>query len=517
MEGIFANLAIGFIEVFKLQAVTVAGVSMTLPFNIIMCLIGCLLGTLIGVLPGIGPVATIAMLLPVTFNLSPIAALIMLAGIYYGAQYGGSTTAILVNIPGESSSVVTCLDGYQMARQGRAGPALATAAIGSFFAGCVSTLVVAMFAPPLAEVALKFGPAEYFSLMVLGLVAAVVLAHGSLIKAIAMVILGLLLGLVGTDVNSGVLRFAFGISELADGIGFVTVAMGMFGICEIIANLEQKEHREIFTSSVGKLMPSKEDWKRMWKPILRGTALGSALGILPGGGALLASFGAYTLEKKVSKYSHQFGKGAIEGVAAPESANNAGAQTSFIPLLTLGIPSNAVMALMIGAMMIQGIAPGPQVMTERPQLFWGMIASMWVGNLMLVILNLPLIGMWIKLLTVPYRILYPSILVFMCIGVYSLSNNPFDCFLMACFGVLGYVCIKLECEPAPLILGFILGPLMEENLRRAMLLSRGDPFVFVSPSKPISLGFLIASAALLAIIAAPALRKKREEVFVEET
>ena len=517
MDGIWHNLGIGFIEVFKLQPVTMWGMTLQhVPFNIIMCLVGVFLGTLIGVLPGIGPVATIAMLLPVTFSLSPIAALIMLAGIYYGAQYGGSTTAILVNIPGESSSVVTCLDGYQMARQGRAGPALATAALGSFFAGCVSTLVVAMFAPPLAEVALKFGPAEYFSLMVLGLVSAVVLAHGSLVKAIAMVILGLLLGLVGTDVNSGVLRFAFGISELADGIGFVTVAMGMFGICEIIANLEQKEHREVFTKSVGRLMPTKEDFRRMIAPILRGTALGSALGILPGGGALLASFGAYTLEKKISKYSHEFGKGAIEGVAAPESANNAGAQTSFIPLLTLGIPSNAVMALMIGAMMIQGIAPGPQVMTERPQLFWGMIASMWVGNLMLVILNLPLIGIWIKLLTVPYRILYPSILLFMAIGVFSISNQPFDCFLMACFGLLGYVCAKLGCEPAPLILGFILGPLMEENLRRAMLLSRGDPWVFISPSKPISMGFLIAAIALLVIIAAPALRKKREEAFAAE-
>jgi TctA family transporter len=459
-------------------------------------------------------VATIAMLLPVTFNLNPIAALIMLAGIYYGAQYGGSTTAILVNLPGESSSVVTCLDGYQMARRGRAGPALATAAIGSFFAGCVATLIVAMFAPPLAEVALKFGPSEYFSLMVLGLVAAVVLAHGSLLKAICMVLLGLLLGLVGTDVNSGVLRFAFGVSELADGIGFVSVAMGMFGLAEIIANLEQKEHREVFTSKVGKLMPSKEDWKRIIGPILRGTFLGSALGILPGGGALLASFGAYTLEKKVSKNSAEFGKGAIEGVAAPEAANNAGAQTSFIPLLTLGIPSNAVMALMIGAMMIQGIAPGPQVMTERPQLFWGMIASMWVGNLMLVVLNLPLIGMWIKLLTVPYRILYPSILVFMSIGVYSLSNNPFDGLLMAVFGLLGYICVKLECEPAPMILGFILGPLMEENLRRAMLLSRGDALVFFQ--KPISASFLIVSIILLAIIALPNLRKKREEVFVAE-
>lgn len=501
MENVFSNLWLGFGVAFQW-------------FNLLMCLIGVILGTLIGVLPGIGPVATIAMLLPITFNLSPVAALIMLAGIYYGAQYGGSTSAILVNLPGESSSVVTCLDGYQMARKGRAGPALATAAIGSFFAGCISTLVVALFAPPLAEVALKFGPAEYFSLMVLGLVAAVVLAHGSVVKAVAMVVLGLLLGLVGTDVNSGVLRFAFGISELADGIGFVTVAMGMFGIAEIVMNLEMKEHREVFTNKVGALMPSKEDFKRMIAPILRGTVLGSALGILPGGGALLASFGAYTLEKKVSKYGHEFGKGAIEGVAAPEAANNAGAQTSFIPLLTLGIPSNAVMALMIGAMMIQGIAPGPQVMNEKPQLFWGMIASMWIGNLMLVILNLPMIGLWIKLLTVPYRILFPSILVFMAVGVFSLSNNPFDVFLMALFGILGWVCVKLECEPAPMILGFILGPLMEENLRRAMLLSRGDPIVFFT--KPISATFLIISIILLAIIALPAIRKKREEAFQEE-
>jgi TctA family transporter len=485
------------------------------PINLLYCLIGVMLGTLIGVLPGVGPVATIAMLLPITFNLNPVAALIMLAGIYYGAQYGGSTTAILVNLPGESSSVVTCLDGYQMARQGRAGPALATAAIGSFFAGCVATLLIAVAAPPLAELALKFGPAEYFSLMVLGLVAATVLAHGSLIKAIGMVVLGLLLGLIGTDVNSGVLRFTFGIPELSDGIGFVVVAMGMFGTAEIIANLEQGEHREVFTGKVKNLFPTKDDFKRIWAPILRGTALGSFLGILPGGGALLASFGAYTLEKKISSHPEQFGKGAIEGVAAPEAANNAGAQTSFIPMLTLGIPGNAVMALMIGALMIQGIAPGPQVMNEKPQLFWGLVASMWVGNFFLVVLNLPLIGMWIKLLTVPYRYLYPSILVFMAIGVFSLSNNPFDVLIMAVFGILGYFCVKLECEPAPMILGFILGPLMEENLRRAMLLSRGDPFVFVSPSKPISLGFLVASAALLIIVALPAIRKKREEAFVE--
>ena len=499
----FHNLVLGFTVAIS-------------PFNLLYCLIGVLLGTLIGVLPGIGPVATIAMLLPITFNLSPVAALIMLAGIYYGAQYGGSTTAILVNIPGEASSVVTCLDGYQMARQGRAGPALAIAAIGSFFAGCASTLIVAVAAPPLAEVALKFGPSEYFSLMVFGLIAATVLAHGSLIKAIAMVVWGLLFGLVGTDVNSGVLRYTFDIPELSDGIGFVIVAMGMFGTAEIIANLEMKDKREIFATKITHLYPTKQDIKEAWAAVLRGTALGSALGILPGGGALLASFGAYSLEKKVSKHPEKFGKGAIQGVAGPESANNAGAQTSFIPMLTLGIPSNAVMALMIGALMIQGIAPGPQVMSEKPDLFWGLIASMWIGNLMLVVLNLPMIGMWVKLLTVPYRFLYPSILVFMAIGVFSLSNNAFDVLTMAVFGVVGYICAKLECEPAPMILGFILGPLMEENLRRAMLLSRGDPFVFISPSKPISLGFLVASAILLVMVALPAIRQKREEVFVED-
>jgi putative tricarboxylic transport membrane protein len=497
---LITNLGIGF------------GVALTFQ-NLWFCLVGVLLGTLIGVLPGIGPVATIAMLLPVTFTLNPTSALIMLAGIYYGAQYGGSTTSILINLPGESSSVVTCLDGYQMARQGRAGAALGIAAIGSFFAGCVSTVIIALFAPPLAEVALKFGPAEYFSLMVLGLIAATVLAHGSLIKAIAMVILGLLLGLVGTDVNSGVARFSFGVSELSDGIGFVSVAMGVFGFAEIINNLEQKGEREVFVKKVKGLLPTFKDLKDSAPSILRGTALGSFLGILPGGGALLASFAAYTLEKKVSKNSANFGKGAIQGVAAPESANNAGAQTSFIPLLTLGIPSNPVMALMIGAMMIQGIAPGPQVMTERPQLFWGMIASMWVGNLMLVVLNLPLIGMWIKLLTVPYRILYPAILLFCCIGVYSLSNSPFDVMQTAVFGVVGYIWVKLECEPAPLILGFILGPLMEENLRRAMLLSRGDATVFFQ--RPISLTMLLIAAFLLLIVVAPAVRKKREEAFVE--
>jgi putative tricarboxylic transport membrane protein len=500
MEALLANLGLGFSVALS-------------PINFLYCFMGVVLGTLIGVLPGIGPVATIAMLLPVTFTLPPISALIMLAGIYYGAQYGGSTTAILVNLPGESASAVTTIDGYQMARQGRAGAALGIAAIGSFFAGCVATIVIALFAPPLAEVALKFGPAEYFSLMVLGLVAATVLAHGSLIKAIAMTILGLLLGIVGTDVNSGVARFNFGVSELSDGIGFVAVAMGMFGFAEIIANLDQKANRDVFVAKVTNLLPTLNDLKVCTPSILRGTILGSALGILPGGGALLAAFAAYALEKKSVKDNSQFGKGDIRGVAAPEAANNAGAQTSFIPLLTLGIPSNPVMALMIGAMMIQGIAPGPQVMTERKELFWGMIASMWVGNLMLVVLNLPLIGMWVKLLSVQYRILYPAILLFCCIGVFSLNNSNFDILMTVAFGVFGYICVKLECEPAPLILGFILGPMMEENLRRAMLLSRGDPVVFFT--RPISAVLLGVAIILLLMMLAPAFKKTREEAFVE--
>ena len=488
------------------------GVALTLQ-NILYCFIGVLLGTLIGVLPGIGPVATIAMLLPATFTLPPVSALIMLAGIYYGAQYGGSTTAILVNIPGESSSVVTCLDGYAMARQGRAGPALAIAALGSFFAGTVSTLMLAMFAPPLAEIAFQFGPAEYFSLMVLGLIAAIVLARGSLIKAIAMIILGLLLGSVGADTNTGLFRFTFGLPQLADGIGFVVVAMGLFGFSEIIANLERRADREVVMAQIKSLMPTREDFAASWKAVLRGTGIGALLGILPGGGAVLGSFAAYTLEKKIAKDPSRFGNGAIEGVAAPESANNAGAQTSFIPLLTLGIPSNAVMALMVGAMTIHGITPGPQVMTERPELFWGMIASMWIGNLMLVILNLPLIGIWVRLLSVPYRILYPAILLFCCIGVYSLNNSAVDVGLALFFGLLGYLFIKLDCEPAPLLLGFVLGPMMEDNLRRAMLLSRGNPAVFFT--RPLSLALLLVALALLIVVVLPAVRKKRDEAFQE--
>jgi len=466
------------------------------------------------VLPGLGPTATIAMLLPSTFTLPPVSALIMLSNIYYGSQYGGSTTSILVNVPGEAASVVTALDGYQMARQGRAGVALATAAIGSFFAGTVATLLLALFAPPLAELALKFGPADYFSLMILGLLASVILAHGSLLHAIGMVLLGLLLGLVGSDVTSGTQRFTFGIPELNDGIGFVVVAMGMFGLAEIIRNLEHEEHRTTMVKKITSLMPSKEDWKRMIAPILRGTALGSALGILPGSGSILGAFAAYSIEKKVSKNSAEFGKGAIEGVAAPESANNAGAQTSFIPMLTLGIPSNPVMALMCGAMIIQGIQPGPMVMTEQPALFWGIIVSMWIGNFFLIVLNLPLIGIWVRLVSVPYHFLFPAILVFCGIGVFSLNNSEFSIYMMAVFGILGYVFTKLDCEPAPMLLAFILGPLMEEYLRRAMLISRGDLTVFVT--RPISATLLGIGVAAIVLASLPAFTKKREEAFRED-
>ena len=498
---IFTNLGLGLETAFTLT-------------NLFYCLVGVFVGTAVGVLPGLGPIATIAMLLPATFGLPPVSALIMLSGIYYGAQYGGSTTAILVNLPGESSSVVTALDGYKMARNGQAGKALATAAIGSFFAGTVATILLALFAPPLADLALKFGPAEYFSLMVLGLVASVVLASGSLLNAIGMVILGLLLGLIGTDVNSGAQRYTFDKPELADGINFVIVAMGMFGIGEIIRNLEHGEDRNVLMKKVEGLMLSKDDFKRILAPVLRGTFLGSALGILPGGGAMLASFSAYSIEKKVSPNAKNFGKGAIEGVAAPEAANNAGAQTSFIPMLTLGIPSNPVMALMIGAMIIQGIQPGPAVMTEQPALFWGLIVSMWFGNLFLVVLNLPMIGLWVKMILVPYHRLYPAILMFCAIGVFSLNNNDFDIWLMALFGLFGYICAKLGAEPAPMLLGYIIGPMMEEYLRRALLLSHSDPMVFLR--SPISATMLAMAAIALIIVMLPALRKKREEAFQEE-
>jgi putative tricarboxylic transport membrane protein len=485
------------------------------PVNLLYAFVGVLVGTLIGVLPGIGPVATIAMLLPVTYALQPVSALIMLAGIYYGAQYGGSTTAILLNMPGETSSAVTCLDGYQMARKGQAGTALAVAGLGSFFAGTVATVMIATVATPLSEFALKFGPAEYFSLMTLGLIGAVVLAHGSLLHAVSMIVLGLVLGLVGTDVNSGLARYSFGIPELSDGLGVASVAMGLFGFAEIIINLQSEAKREVMTGKVGTLWLSMAQFKKVWPAVLRGTGIGSVLGLLPGGGAMLASFASYAVEKKISDDPAEFGKGAIQGVAGPESANNAGAQSSFIPLLTLGIPENAVMALMVGAMTIHNIQPGPQVMTSNPSLFWGLIASMWIGNLMLVVLNLPLIGMWIQLLKVPYRLLYPAILVFCSIGVYTISNTSFDVTQTAVFGFLGFLFVSLRCEPAPLILGFVLGPMMEENLRRALLLARGDFSVFVT--RPISLVLLLMAVALLLLIALPNLKKKREEVFVEET
>jgi TctA family transporter len=502
METLFGNLAMGFGIAFS-------------PINVFYAFVGSLVGTLIGVLPGIGPVATIAMLLPLTYGLPTVTALIMLAGIYYGASYGGSTTAILVNLPGEMSSVITVLDGHKMARQGRAGAALCIAALGSFFAGCVATLVIAAFAPVLADAALKFDAAEYFSLMTLGLVSAIVLAHGSILKAILMTFLGLLFGMIGTDVNTGTSRFSFGVPELVDGIGFVAMTMGLFAFAEIATNLEQTgSERKLNAEQVSRIWISWQEFKQSFPAILRGTALGSLLGILPGGGATLSSFASYTVEKKLAKDPSRFGNGAIEGVAGPEAANNAGAQTSFIPMLTLGIPSNAVMALMAGALIIHDIQPGPQIMTQTPDLFWGLIASMWIGNGALVILNLPLIGIWIRLLKVPYRLLYPMIILCCTIGAFSSNNNMFDVWVAIVFGFFGYIFAKLECEPAPLLLGYILGPLLEENMRRALVLSRGDYTVFVT--RPISLTMLLIAVALLVVVIVPAVSKKREVVFQEE-
>jgi len=479
------------------------------PANLAYCFVGVTLGTLVGVLPGVGPLVTIAMLLPITFNLPAVSALIMLAGIYYGAQYGGSTTSILVNLPGETASAVTCIDGYQMARQGRAGPALAIAAIASLFAGCVGVLLIALLGPLLGELALKFGAAEYTSLMLMALVASAVMTQGDAVKGLAMVVLGLLLGIVGTDVNSGMSRYAFGVPELSDGIGFTVIAVGLFAVAEIVVNLERTQDPQIYTRKITNLMPTGKDLRDSSWPVVRGTAVGAIFGVLPGTGPALSSFATYILEKKIARDPSRFGKGAIEGVAAPEAANNAAAQTNFIPMLTLGIPATATMALMLGAMTIQGIEPGPQVMASKPDLFWGLIASMWIGNLMLVILNLPLVGLWVRLLRVPYRWLFPSIIMFCCIGNYSVSNNPADVYLCAVIGVLGYVLAKLDCEPAPLLLGYVLGPLLEENLRRALLLSRGDPTVFFT--RPISLAFMIATLLVLAVMIAPAVRGKKAD------
>jgi TctA family transporter len=498
---LIANLALGFDTALT-------------PVNVLYCFLGVLLGTLVGVLPGIGPTATIAMLLPITFTFSPVTALIMLSGIYYGAQYGGSTTAILINLPGESSSAVTAIDGYQMARRGRAGPALATAALGSFCAAPVATLVLAMAAPPLARIALKFGAAEYFSLLVLGLLVSISLAHGSVLKALAMIVLGLLLGTIGQDVTSGTPRFTMGYQELFAGVNFVSLAVGMFGVAEIFKNLRAMSEREVGVGHVTNLWLGREDLRRIAMPVLRGTGIGSVLGILPGGGHVLASFASYAAEKRLSKTPGEFGHGAIEGVAGPESANNAAAQTSFIPLLTLGIPAHPVMALILGAFILQGITPGPNVIDDQPALFWGIIASMWIGNIMLVVLNLPLIGLWVKMLQIPYRVLFPAIIVFASIGCYSINSNPFDVYAIAVFGVLGYVLIRLGCEPAPLLLGFVLGPLLEENLRRAMIISHGDASTFVT--RPISATLLALGLVCVAIAALPLIRRKREEVFVED-
>ena len=490
------------------------GLSTALQFNnLLYCLIGVVIGTAIGVLPGIGPIPTIALLLPFTFGLEPSSSLIMLAGIFYGAQYGGSTTAILVNVPGETSSVVTCLDGHEMAKQGRAGPALAIAAISSFFAGTVATLIIAVLSLPLADLAMRFTAVEYFSLLVLGLIAAVVLAHGSVMKSLAMVFLGLLLGVIGIDVNSGAARMTFGVPALSDGLDFVPVAMGMFGLAEIIANLERPSVQRVVSQKFNDLIPSLVDLKAAFPAMVRGTFLGSALGVLPGGGAALPPFSSYALEKKLAKDPSRFGKGAIEGVAGPEAANNAGAQTSFIPLLTLGIPANALMALMIGALMMQGIQPGPQVMTEQPELVWGVIASMWTGNLMLLVINLPLVGLWVSMLKIPYRLLFPAIVLFCCIGTYGISNGAFNVWLMLGCAVLGYFFIKVGVEPAPLLLGLVLGPQLEENFRRAMQLSDGDPSVFVT--RPISAVLLGVVALMLIAMLSPAVLRKRKEALEE--
>jgi putative tricarboxylic transport membrane protein len=490
------------------------GMSVTLSIkNILLCFLGCLIGTLVGVLPGVGPLATITMLLPITFGIDPIGALIMLAGIYYGAQYGGSTTAILVNIPGEVTSVVTTLDGHQMAKQGRGGAALGIAAIGSFIAGCVATVIIAALAAPLTAMALLFGPADYFSLMVLGLMFAVVLARGSVPKVMASILVGILMSTVGTDLETGEERLTFGWTEISDGLEVAVLAMGMFGFAEILRNLESTQVRDVVHGAIGKLLPSRKEFGQSAAPIARGTLLGALLGILPGNGAVLGPFASYTLEKKFAKDPSRFGQGAIEGVAGPESANNAGAQTAFIPLLTLGIPPNAVMALMVGAMTIHGIVPGPQIMTKQPHLFWGMIASMWVGNLMLLIINLPLIGLWVRLLKVPYRLMFPAIVLFCCIGIYSINNSSAEVTMVAIFGFVGYLLMKLEFEPAPLILGFVLGKLLEEKFRQSLLISRGSLATFTEHS--ISATLLALTAILFVISLLPAINKARNKVFVE--
>jgi putative tricarboxylic transport membrane protein len=483
------------------------------PMNMLCAFLGALMGTLVGVLPGLGPVGAMSILLPVTYGMSPIGAVIMLAGIYYGAQYGGSTTSILVNIPGESASVVTCLDGYQMARQGRAGPALGISAFGSFIAGTIGVLGLSFLAPPLVEAALTFGPPEYFALMCLGLTVLTFLAHGSMLKALIMAVLGLFVGTIGLDITTGMQRFTLGISDLMEGVGLVQVAMGMFGISEILVNIEKEMNVTVFETKLKGLFPTLKDWRRCIGPILRGTVVGFFLGILPGGGAVIASFSSYAIEKRLSKYPEKFGTGVIEGVAAPESANNAAAQGCFIPLMTLGIPSNVVMALLLGALMIHGLTPGPLLMSKNPDLFWGVITSMYLGNVMLLVLNLPLIPMWVKVLKIPYPILFPFILLFCLIGVYTINNNVFDIYLMIFFGFFGYITRKFEFEGAPFILAVVLGPMMEKAFRQSLIMSKGAFSIFVS--RPIS-GVIFGIAIVLLILPLVAKAKREKIASLEE-
>ncbi|WP_374448689.1 tripartite tricarboxylate transporter permease [Stella sp.] len=485
------------------------------PVNLLYCFAGVFVGTLIGVLPGIGPVAAMSLLLPATFAIPPESAIILMAGVYYGSMYGGSTTAILVNIPGEAASVVTCLDGYQMARQGRAGAALGMAAIGSFIAGTLAVVGLMLVAPTLARFAIRFGPAEYFSLMVLGLSILAYLSHGSLVKALLMATLGVVLGLVGLDSITAVPRLTFDRMELVDGLGLVPIVMGLFGVAEILANLEQEVKREIFQRRVTGLLPTRDDWRRSAGPLARGSVLGFVLGILPGGGAVISSFLSYGLEKRLSRTPERFGKGAIEGVAGPEAANNAAAGGGFIPLMTLGIPPNVVLALLMGAFIVHGLQPGPLLMTQKPDLFWGIVVSMYIGNVMLLVLNLPLIGMWIQVLRVPYRILFPLILLFCVIGVYTASGAIFDVYLMVGFGVLGWLLRKFGYEPAPLVLAFVLGPMLENNLRKALLLAQGDFLTFVE--RPISATCLAVAALLLLSPLLPRLGARRNAIALEQS
>ena len=482
------------------------------PTTLLYCFIGVFLGTLIGVLPGIGALATISLLLPITYHIPPTAAIVMLAGVYYGAQYGGSTASILLNLPGTPSSAVVCLDGYPMAKQGRAGVALFMTTITSFVGSMFGILMLVLFSPAIAELGLKFGPAEYFSMMFLGLIAASTLASGSVLKGLAMVVFGLLLGTVGTDINSGVSRFDFGTPNLMDGISLVALAMAIFGISEVISTVNIKRDSKVAQKiTFRSMVPTADDTKRSVMPILRGSGIGSFFGALPGTGASIASFMAYAVEKKVAKDPSRFGHGAIEGIAAPESANNAAAQTAFVPTLSLGIPGDAVMALMLGALIIHGIQPGPLLMTQQPELFWGLIVSFGIGNIMLMILNIPLIGLWVSILKIPYRVLYPAILVFISLGVYSVNNNTFDVYLVAVLGIMGYGLAVLKFEAAPLLLGFVLGPMMEEYLRRALLLSRGDMMTFLD--RPISASFIGFAAVLLLWSSFAALKRgmKRKE------